>query len=152
MKKPIGHSGFARLYVWTGKAKSTMGLFFVGFVLLYLFFGFVSEGPAVMLDLFTAIQMMFACFFIGLAQRILIPPGGLTRARGAAWVVISVGLTLVFSLGFGWFAHLPLWCFICFILFVACGLGAMVVMYYFELYQETRQLNRQLQQYQQSAR
>lgn len=152
MEKKLRTSGFARLYVWTGRAKETMGLFYVGFVFMYLFFGLVSEGPVVMLDMFTAIQMLFACFFIGLAQQFFVPSGTLTRGRGVLWGLCSIGITLGFSLGFGWFAAFPVWCFVCFQLFVGCGFAAMMVMYYFELYYETRQLNRGLEQFQKNGR
>ena len=152
MDKKFRTSTFARLYVWAGRAKYTMGLFFAGFTLMYLFFGLVSEGPAVTMDLFTSLEMMIAGALIGMAQQFLVPTGVLTRARSVLWVVIGIAVTLSFSLIFGWFSMLPLWGFICFQLFAAFGLVAMILMYYFELYGDTKELNRGLEQFQQQGR
>lgn len=144
----IKNSGFARLYLWTAKAKYTMGIFFVAFVFVYLLFGLISEGPAVTLDFFTAVQMVFACFFIGILQQAILPVEKLSRSRCILWVASGVAVTLVFSLVFKWFAQFPLWCFIVFTVFIAIGMVAMIAGYYLELHRETKRLNRSLEQYQ----
>jgi hypothetical protein len=149
MHATFKNSGLARLYLWVTKAKYTMGIFFVAFVVVYLFFGLVSEGALVTLDFFTALEMVFACFFIGLLQQIIIPMGRLNRSRCALWIVSGVLITLVFSLVFRWFERFPLWCFILFMIFMALGMGAIILGYYLELNRETQRLNRGLEQFQQ---
>lgn len=140
-------SEFVRVYVWMTKAKYTMGIFFVAFVFVYLLFGWISEGPTVTLDLFTSIQMLFACFFIGVMQQAILPLDKLSRVRGICWVLSGVLIMLVFSLIFGWFEQLPLWCFIVFVVFIAAGMAAMIVGYYLELHRETKRLNRGLERF-----
>ncbi|MDL2318643.1 hypothetical protein LJC74_06165 [Eubacteriales bacterium OttesenSCG-928-A19] len=140
-------SKFARVYVWMAKAKYTMGILFVAFVFVYLFFGWISEGPMVTLDLFTSVQMLIACFLIGVLQQAILPAAKLSRVRGICWVLSGVLITLVFSLVFGWFDQLPLWCFIVFVVFIAIGMAAMIVGYYLELHRETKRLNRGLEQF-----
>ncbi|MDL2293678.1 DUF3021 family protein [Ruminococcaceae bacterium OttesenSCG-928-D13] len=144
----LKYSGFARLYLWTTKAKYTMGIFFLMHVLVYLLLGLLNEGAAVTLDFFTAVQMMFACFFIGILQQWILPVEKLSRARCVLWVVSGVAVTLVFNLVFGWFRPFPLWCLILFLLLTALGMVAMILGYYLQLHQETKHLNRRLEQYQ----
>ncbi|MDL2205678.1 hypothetical protein LJC33_02060 [Eubacteriales bacterium OttesenSCG-928-N13] len=144
----LKNSGFARLFVWTAKAKYTMGLFFVVFVLFYLFFGLITEGETVALDFFTALQMVFACFFIGILQQALLPASKLNRARCVLWVLFGVVITLGFSVVFGWFAQFPRWCLVVFVLFVAVAMMFMIILYYLELQRETKRLNQGLEQYQ----
>jgi hypothetical protein len=148
MHDKIKNSGLARLYLWVTKAKYTMGIFFVGFVIVYLFFGLVSGGALVTLDFFTAVEMVFACFFIGLSQQIIIPLDRLNRSRCALWILSGELITLVFSLVFRWFERFPLWCFISYMIFIALGMGAVILGYYLELSRETQRLNRGLEQFQ----
>lgn len=142
------NSGFAKLYLWTTKAKYTMGIFYVAFVMFYLLFGLLGDGPAVTLDFFTAIQMLFACFFIGIVKQAVLPVEKLNRPRCVLWVVSGVLITLAFSLVFKWFQSFPRWCFIVFLLFVAVAMVAMLLGYYLELHRETKRLNRGLAQFQ----
>lgn len=148
MQQKFSQSRFARLYVWMTKAKSTMGLFFSVFVVVYLLFGLINEGLTVSLDLFTAIEMVFACFFIGLSQQILLPSEKLTKARCAVWISSGMVITLAFSLIFDWFARFPLWCVFLFAVVIAMGMMAMIIGFDLELRRETRRLNRQLEQFQ----
>ena len=148
MNDTFKNSGLARLYLWVTKAKYTMGIFFVAFVVVYLFFGLVSERALVTLDFFTALEMIFACFFIGLLQQIIIPMDRLNRSRCALWIVSGVLIALIFSLFFGWFEGFPLWCFILFVIFIAMGMGAVILGYYLDLNRETQRLNRGLEQFQ----
>lgn len=145
------NSGFAKLYLWTTKAKYTMGIFYVAFVMFYLLFGLVGDGPAITLDFFTAVQMVFACFFIGIVQQAILPVEKLNRIRCVLWIVSGVLITLAFSLGFGWFSAFPTWCFIVFLLITAAAMVAMLLSYYLELHRETRRLNRGLAQFQKQA-
>lgn len=144
----MANSGFARLYLWTTKAKHTMGIFFVAFVVFFLLFGLISEGSTITLNFVTAIEMVFACFFIGLVQQAILPVEKLSRARCMLWVVSGVLITLAFSLVFGWFSALPLWCLIAFLLITALAMVAMIWSYYLELHRMTKRLNRGLEQFQ----
>jgi|GEM_PF-913860 len=151
MQGKFGDTGFARLYLWSASAKYTMSIFFILFVLLYLFLGFAAAGPDVTLDLFTALQMAFAGLLIGLMQQGIIPSHRLTRLRGALWAMLSILVTVAFSLIFGWFSGFPGWCLPVFLAVVLVCDGAALLGDFFELYRETRQLNRQLEQYQRRA-
>ncbi|MDL2218612.1 hypothetical protein LJC27_08155 [Christensenellaceae bacterium OttesenSCG-928-M15] len=148
MRNKFENTGFARLYLWTTKAKYTMGMFFLVFVLAYLLFGLINGGPAVTLDFFTAVQMMFASFFIGIAQQAIIPGDKLTKARCAWWIVTGVCTTLAFSLLFGWFSPFPPWCAAVFFAVLIVGMLAMILGYFIELRRETRVLNQRLAQFQ----
>lgn len=148
MRDNFKNSGFARLYLWTAKAKYTMGIFFLAYVLLYLFLGLIGSEADVTLDLLTAIEMMFACFFIGLLQQAIVPKEKLSYARGALWIVSGVLIALVFSLLFGWFEGFPLWCFLLFLGLPAVGMVALILAHYFDLNRETKQLNRELERFQ----
>lgn len=147
MKTKFSESSFARLYLWVSKAKFSMGILFVAFTLLYLFLGIIN-GVDVSIDLFSALQMVFACFFIGIAQQLILPKGKLSSFRCALFVVCGGLVTLAFGLGFGWFVQFPSWCMPSFILIMALGMIAMVVSDYLELHRETKLLNRKLAQFQ----
>lgn len=144
----IKNSGYAKLYVWMVKAKYTMGIFYVLFVLFYLLFGMICEGQTIMMDFLTALQMVFACLFIGVLQQAILPAGKLSRTRGSLWVVSGVAVTLSFSLAFGWFEKFPLWCLALFAVCVAIGMVGIIAGYYLDLHRETRHLNYSLRQYQ----
>lgn len=150
MQNTFSETGFAKLYLWITKAKFTMGVFFLAFILAYLLFGLIAQGPEASLGFFTAVQMMFACFFIGLTQQILLPTDHLTKLRCVLWMIIGTSITITFSLIFGWFSHLPLWCSIAFFIVLAFGMAAMIIGYYLELHRETKLLNKQLAQFQNS--
>lgn len=152
MRHQFEDSGFAGLYLWTAKAKYTMGIFFLMFVLVYLIFGMIGEGPSHLLDFFTAIQMMFACFFIGIAQQGIVPKEKLTKARGVLWIIVSVLITLSFSLIFGWFSAFPSWCLILFLVLLSMGMAALLLGHYIELHRETQTLNRQLEKFQRQGK
>lgn len=143
-------SRFARLYLWFAKAKYTMGIFYVAYVFFYLLLGLISEGAAVTLDLYTAIEMLFSCFFIGIIQQAMLTVDKLSRTRCVLWIVSGALITLVFSLVFGWFKGFPGWCFAVFHICVAMGMAAMILLYYIELHRETQLLNQQLEQFQRS--
>ena len=148
MNHQFEDTGFARLYVWVARAKYTMGIFYVLFVFVYLLFGLISEGPAVTLNLFTAIQMGCACFLIGFAQQGIAPKEKLTKVRCLLWVLTGVVIAVAFSLAFGWFAAFPLWCPILFFVFLVLSMTAMLLSSFLELHRETRVLNRQLGRFQ----
>ena len=150
MKDRINQSPFAKLYVWVSKAKYTMGIFFVAFLFMYFFLGCLAEGPAFSLDVFTAIQMLFACFFIGIAQQILLPDHTLSPGRLLAWLLISLAISVSFSALFSWFEHL--WQLLFFQLIPVFGILALALGYYWELRQETRMLNDQLSRFQSQVR
>lgn len=151
MQEKFMNSGFARLYLWATKAKYTMGIFYIAFVFFYLLLGFISKGPAATLDFFTAFQMIFVCFAIGLLQQAILPAGKLSRTRCIAWMASGTAVTLLSGLLFRWFAQFPLWCAIVFPIVVLLGMGAIIVGYYIELHRETKALNHQLKQYQESC-
>lgn len=148
MQNKFNNSFFARLYLWMTKAKLTMGIFFVVFVVFYLFFGWIIVRQSITLDFFTAVEMLFACFFIGLAQQTISPINNLTIKSCVLWIVTGGGITLIFSLVFNWFALFPSWFLIIFVGAVMFGMGAMILSYYLELNHETRKLNNQLARFQ----
>lgn len=148
MRHTFHNSKFAHFYLWATKAKYTMGLFFAFYVILYLFLGLIAVPKDIQLDFWTAFEMMFACFFIGVAQQVILPVEKLSRGRCLLWMAAGALITLAFSLIFQWFVLFPLWCFVVFVAMFVLGTGAMLISYYLELYQETRKLNKQLEQFQ----
>lgn len=148
MQETFKHSRFALLYLWISKAKYTMGIFYVAFVLLYLLFGTVHLREQATLDLLTSIEMLFACFFIGLAQQAIAPVNRLTVRRSLLWLACGASITLAFTLIFGWFAAFPPWCLILFVFCVVLGMLALLVSHYLELFYETRRLNQRLESFQ----
>lgn len=150
MQHKSQESMFSRIYLWMAAAKALMGLFFAFYVFMYLFFGYILLEPAIELDFFTSFEMLFASFFIGILQCIVIPSNEhLTTVRCALFVVSSVTITLAFSLVFGWFNAFPSWCLYAFIVITAIGICFMILQYHLQLQRETRQLNKQLEQFQQ---
>ncbi len=143
-KNSFENSGFARLYTWITKAKLTMGIFFTMHVIVFLFFGLIMNGTTVSLEFFPALEMLFACIFIGLLQQALIPPEKFTRVRCALWVLSSAFVTLMFGLAFQWFRLFPSWCFPVFVAFEVIGMLFMILSYHLELHRETKYLNRKL--------
>ena len=148
MHNKLENSGFARLYLWTAKAKYTMGMFFLIFVILYLFLGFIGEGPAVMLDFFTALQMACVCLFIGFSRQSIVPNEKLTKSRCILWIGLNTLVTLACGLLFRWFAAFPAWCFAVFLAVVVVGMAGVLLGHFFELHKETQLLNRQLEKFQ----
>lgn len=153
MCKESQESNFTKFYLWMTAAKITMGLFFVFFVFMYLLLGLISEGPIVTLDFFTSLEMVFAAFFIGIVQQLLLPDSDrLSKLRGLLWILSSTLITFIFALVFKWFEDFPIWCFIVFISFTAIGIGAMMYRYHLQLMRETRQLNERLKQFQEQRK
>ena len=113
-----------------------------------MIFGMIGEEPDHLLDFFTAIQMMFACFFIGIAQQGIVPMEKLTKSRGALWIAIGTLIALSFSLVFGWFSAFPSWCLVLFLVLLSMAMAALLLGHYIELHRETRALNRQLEKFQ----
>ena len=146
-KNNFENSGYAQLYTWITKAKLTMGVFFTMHVIIFLFFDLIFNGTTVSLDFFTALEMLFACFFIGLLQQAVIPPEKFTRIRCALWIISGASVTLLFGLVFQWFKLFPAWCFPAFIAFEIIGMLFMILSYYLELHRETKYLNRKLDQF-----
>lgn len=147
-KNDFVNSGFARLYTWMAKAKYTMGIFFVAYVVLYLFFGLVIKDLSVSLDFLTAVQMLFACLFIGVAQKAIIPADKVSLSRCALWTALGTVITVLFALIFNWFGLFPGWCFPVFTVFMIIAMQCVVLGDYFELHRETKDLNRKLEQFQ----
>lgn len=152
MQDKFSNSRFALLYVWTARAKYTMGLFFILFVHLYLFLGFLNIGNQIVLNLPTSLEMMAASLLIGITQQMIIPVHQLTMKRAISWVVAGSSITLLFSILFNWFAGLPIWYTIFFQCIAGGGMAAILLGYYFELQQETIKLNKQLGHFQENAR
>lgn len=148
MKTQFSDSGYGKFFLWVSKAKFTMGVFYVAYTMVYLFFGLLAQGPSIALGLLPAIEMLLACFLIGIAQQIILPVDKLNKTRCVLWVAVGFVITLGFSLGFGWFKQFPGWCLPVFILVLVLGMAAATVSYYLELHRETRLLNRKLQQFQ----
>lgn len=148
MENSFWSSPFARLFVWMTKAKLMMGIFFVVFVILYLLFGFVSVEPAVELNFLTAVEMLFAAFFIGLSRQAIMREENPKGVRCCLWVAVGTLVTLLFSLVFKWFSSFPGWCFYVFIAFTVFSMAAVVLGDYIELHRETRRLNSGLKQFQ----
>lgn len=142
------NSGFARLFVWAAKAKYTMGLFFAVYVFLFLLLGVLIEGTTAALGFFTALEMVFACFFIGLLQQFILPAEKHSRVRKALWIISGVGVTLLFGLVFQWFNAFPAWCLPAFAAAIAIGMVVVLLGDHLQRYNETKQLNRKLAQFQ----
>lgn len=136
-----------RYYLFIYEAKTTSGVFFLAFVVLYLFLG-LSAPEKITIDLFKAIQMMIACFLIGFSQHIIIPYEKVTVKRAFIWMVFSIIVTFGFSLGFAWFSGLPKWCAVAFYSFMIWGFAMMwlAVKWYSE--RENKKLNENLKAYQ----
>lgn len=151
MQEKLKNSRFALLYLWMAKAKYTMGIFYVFIIFFYLFFGAISVPETVTLDLPTSIEMLFACFFIGLMQQIIMRPEKLTVSRCLLWIGSGALITIVFSLGFNWFNGFPSWCLPLFWICMIIAMAAVLLNLYFELHNETRRLNKQLEHFQHKA-
>ncbi len=149
MEQSFSNSVFARLYTWMARAKYTMGIFFVVFVVVYLLFGLVAVPGAVTLDFFNALQMAVCCLFVGIVQQAIVPPDKLAKVRVAVWITTGTFITLAFCLVSGWFTAFPLWCFVGFLVIAALGMVGVALGFYFDLHRETRRLNRQLAKFQQ---
>ncbi len=74
-----------RYYLFIYEAKTTSGVYFLAFSVLYLFLG-LAVPERITIDLFTAIQMMIACFLIGFSQHIIIPYEKVTVKRAFIWL------------------------------------------------------------------
>lgn len=144
MQEKFINSHFALLYVWMAKAKYTMGLFFIVFVHMYLLFGWIHTGMQTTLDLITSLEMVIACFLIGVTQQIIVPRKHLTIKRAVVWILLGFAITLSFSIIFQWFAKFPAIYLQLFLSIVIIGMAAMILNYYFELIHETDKLNKQL--------
>lgn len=151
MQKKSGESWFSRLYLWSAKTKFTMGILFAYCVFAYLVCGMLSGTEGVAVGFFMALQMVLACFFIGIAQQLLIPNSDFTKPRCALWVVTGTIILAVSALVFRWFAQMPGWCLV---MFTFCNVFVMIAMVYslhLELRHETKILNRQLERFQKNA-
>lgn len=148
MLKKLNESWFPRLYLWAAKAKFPMGLLFAYCVFAYLILGALSGIDGIGVGFFMALQMVFACFFVGVLQQLVIPENNFTKPRYILWVISGTAIITAFALIFKWFEEMPGWCLFLFIFFVILALLALVYSYYLELKQETKLLNSQLEKFQ----
>lgn len=139
---------FTELYLFAYGSKSTMALYYMAFVLLYLILGKVSMQTSVSLDFATALQMMVVCVLIGFGQRIIVPVKRFGMMRCAVWVtwatLVTVGAVLVFK----WFDGFPAWCGVLFCALMMFAFAALVLGLLFDSQRETRKLNEHLKIYQ----
>jgi hypothetical protein len=147
MHNKFQDTSFALLYLWMAKAKYIMGILYLAYTLMYLMLGLMA-GVSMTLDLFTAIQMLFAAFFIGIAKQAILPKNNLTKLRSALWVASATAISLLFNFIFKWYAPFPAWCFIVFLVASVMGMMALLLSYYLELHQETKALNLHLENFQ----
>ena len=148
MKTTFAESTLAKLYLWAAEAKLTMGILFVVFVMVYLLLGFVTKTEGTAIDFFRALQMVLACFFIGILQQLILHDKSLTKPRCTLCIFSGVFITLAFCFVFSWFAQFPYWCFLAFIAIITICLVMLLVSRYLELHRETKLLNVGLAEFQ----
>ena len=148
--KNLESSKFVQLFLWTAKAKFTMSMFFMASVLIYLLLGAVNQGSSCSINLPVAIEMIIACFLIGILQQVFLPVGNTSFKGYVFWLVACMLLMLLFGGYFRWFIHFPLVYTVIFYVVFLMALLAMIVNICLEQYLETRRLNKQLEIYQNS--
>ncbi len=141
---------FADLYLFAYSSKSTMAIYYVAFVLVYLFLGKISMETDVVLEFRTAIEMIIACMLIGFGQGLIVPVERLNLIRSAAWLAWSSAVTIGFMLAFNWFDGFPPWCGIAFSIFMILAFAALLLGLLFDYRRETRRLNEHLKKYQEN--
>lgn len=142
------NAAFSRFYMFATEAKTTMALFYMYMVFMYLVLTWAAKAPVQTVDFAKGMQMFVMCVAIGLAQRIIIPRSNITVAKSILWCVVSLVVAIVPGLIFGWFRGFPLWCPLVFWGVLVVGLVFMVAHLQITLNGETRQLNEQLKKFQ----
>lgn len=151
MKQEHSENSFKELLLFSFVSKGTMGIFFSMFVFMYLVFGRMSVGSSIVLDLWTAVQMVSACLLIGFGQTIIISKESFQMNRSVIWLLWSSVVTVGFTVGFGWFAGFPLWCSIVFCSILIIGYSMVLLALYWQTEQETKKLNEHLRIYQEKG-
>jgi len=142
------YKGLERFYLFSIKAKGTMGIYFVGFVFFYFGVGYLGGASRLSIDLAKTMQMTATCMAIGYSQAAIVPPEKFTAKRAAAWLTLSGAITAASTVFFGWFAGLPAYCPYLFCTATALGLAGYVLGLYFDARRETERLNMHLKAYQ----
>ncbi|MGG0720543.1 hypothetical protein ABE096_23630 [Robertmurraya massiliosenegalensis] len=152
MKQEQSKNLFKDLLLFGFESKGTMGIYFSMFVFMYLVFGKISIGDSVVLDLWTAIQMVSACILIGFGQTIIMAKDSFHMYRSIAWLIWSSVVTIGFTLGFGWFDGFPLWSVIVFCSILVIGYSMLLLALFWQTEQETKKLNEHLKVYQERGK
>lgn len=140
-----------RYYLFIYNVKVTAGVYFMEFATLYLLFGLSSE-TSIKLDLWTALQMLLACFIIGFSIFIITPYEKFSAKRASICTVLCSFTTIVFSIYFNWFEGFTNWSKIAFYLIIIVGFGLLwpAMKWYTEA--EDKKLNYKLKEYQKSLK
>lgn len=136
-----------RYYLFIYESKTTSGVYFLAFVILYLFLG-LAVPQKVTVDIITAIQMMGACFLIGFSQHAIVSYEKITVKRAFIWMIFSTIVTFTFSIGFRWFEAFPTWCQVVFYTFMIGGFAMMWLAVKWHSERENKKLNDNLKSYQ----
>ncbi|MDL2301110.1 hypothetical protein LJC58_02010 [Lachnospiraceae bacterium OttesenSCG-928-D06] len=145
-------SKFSDIYLFAYNSKSTMSLYFMAFVLLYLFLGKISVAASVVLDFPTAIQMLIASIFIGFGQEFIVPIQRLSMKRCIVWIAWATCITIGSVLALKWFDGFPTWCGIVFCILIILAFAALLLGLLFFSQRETKKLNEHLKAFQNSLR
>ena len=143
-------SEFKKFYVFAMNAKFYMAIYFVATLFIVSIVTLIFGGESV--SILTLFEMLFVNMVSGFLQAIMLKEGtdyskGIFFGRSILWLIISVGITTLTAVLFGWFKGYPSYCILIFILFMLFGFCTMLYGLKFEQDADTVHLNSQLDQY-----
>lgn len=131
------------------ETKYNMGLYFSGLVFMKAISDAVSGRFA--MDTLILMEMLLVCMAFACVEGILFPrhrEQTCLRRNTILWVVLAHAAFPGGAAILGWFAPAPGWMLLLLLLTFEASLGAMWFGFHVALKQDSRQLNRRLQQYQ----
>lgn len=142
-------TGFLHFYRWGLEMKYNMGLYFSGLVFMKAISDAVAGRFA--MNTLILIEMLLVCMAFASVESALFPhhrEQTYLRRNTMLWVLLA---HLAFPGGaavMGWFTPTPWWMLLILLLTFEASLAAMWFGFHVALKQDSRQLNRHLQQYQ----
>jgi hypothetical protein len=102
------NSAFVRLYLFALKAKTTTGIYFMGFVCFYFVIGALSGNVNASIGIWKTMQMVAACILIGFGQAAIVPTEKFSIPRAVCGWAYRPSLLRV-HIVFWWFEGFPSW-------------------------------------------
>lgn len=142
-------NGFNRFYLWGVKMKYHMGIYTVAGIFFKAIFNALQGVYSV--DSLTMLEMLVVSVLFASAETAIFPEGkelGDSRWRTALWAALANVLYIGGALAFGWFRGIPVWGGVVLVVILEAAMVAMLYAMWLEKRWDTRNLNRNLQKFQ----
>lgn len=143
-------SKIEKLYKWELNNELYASIYFAMMLSIYSVVVLIHGERLV--DIYVMIEMLVAGYLIALVQTAIFPSEGkygkhAMTSRTFIWFICAMGISVGFSIVFGWFASLQAWALGAYVGCMLLGFGIIWLGIYFSNKRETKELNQLLSHY-----